>query len=96
MVKFNKDAILFITTLKNDLDVSFLRDIQHLLGQSRKIVSQDTILACERYPTLQYLPDKKLIFIKDYRTNLESYRKLLTKSDLIERFIRLNYGLLSP
>lgn len=92
MVRFDEIYIHFFTSKRETLDVPFLRDIQLLLGDDPIKDFRDVLLECDNYPIITYLPNSKLVWIKDFKYNMASYDKCVTKSELIERFIKLNYG----
>jgi len=93
MVRFNEIYIHIFTSKRDTLDVPFLRDIQLLLGDDLIQEYRDVLLECDSSsPVITYIPNSKLIFIKDFKYNMASYDKCVTKSELIEQFIKLNYG----
>ena len=92
MVRFDEIYIHFFTSKRETLDVPFLRDIQLLLGDDPINNFRDVLLECDNYPIITYIPNSKLIWIKDFKYNMASYDKCVTKSELIEQFIKLNYG----
>jgi len=92
MVEFSVDEVYIFTRSKKDLDSSLLRDLQLLLGGESISSIKEVVLVCERYPVLCFIPSSKLIWIKDHKCNKKFYRSCKTKSELIEIFIKLNYG----
>ena len=92
MVFFSVDEVYIFTHSRKDLDVSFLRDLQLLLDGEIIGRIKGLVLKCDKNPVLYYRPGSKLVWIKDYLDTIESYYSCKTKSELIEKFIQLNYG----